>query len=56
MSVKDRSSQRVKSLIDKLGLGTVSITDEEFARLKLMIVERRGHDATHVTVVPIDTA
>ena len=53
MSVKDRSRQRVKSLINKLGRGTVSLTDEEFARLKRMIVERRGHDATHVTVAPI---
>ena len=56
MSVKYRSSQRVKSLNNNLGRGTVSITDEEFTRLKRMIVERRGHDATHVTVAPIDTA
>ena len=56
MSVKDRSRQRVKSLINKLERGTESLTDEEFARLKRMIVERRGHDATHVTVAPIDTA
>ena len=56
MSVKDRSRQRVKSLINKLGRGTVRLTDEEFARLKRMIVERRGHDATRVTVAPTDTA
>ena len=30
--------------------------DKEFARLKRMIVERRGRDAAHATVAPIDTA
>ena len=33
----------------------MSFTDEEFARLK-RIVERRGRDAAHVTVAPVDTA
>ena len=56
MSGKDRSRQRIKSFIDKLDRGTASLTDEEFARLKRMVVERRGRDAAHVTVAPIDTA
>ena len=56
MSVKYRSRQRVKSFINELGQGTVSPTDEEFARLKCMIVERRGYDTMHVTVAPTDTA
>ena len=55
MSGKDRSRQRVKSLINKLEQRTGSFTDEEFARLK-WIVERRGPDAAHVVVTPIDTA
>ena len=41
--------------INELGQGTASVTDEEFAMLKRMIVERRGRDAAHVTVAPIDT-
>ena len=53
---KERLRQRVKILINKLGQGTASLTDEEFAMHKRMIVERRGLDAAHVTVAPIDTA
>ena len=56
MSGKYRSRQRVKSFINELEQGTVSLTDEDFARLKRMIVERRGRDAVHVTVAPIDRA
>ena len=55
MSVQDRSRQRVASFINELERGTASFTNEEFARLK-RIVERRGRDAAHVAVVPIDTA
>ena len=55
MSGKERSRQRVKSFINELGRGTASFTDVEFAMLK-RIVERRGRDAAHVTVAPIDTA
>ena len=39
MSGKNRSKQKVKSFINELDRGTVSFTDEEFARLK-RIVER----------------
>ena len=56
MSGKDRSRQRVKSLFNEPEQGIVSLTDEEFAMLKRMIVERRGRDAAHVIVAPIDTA
>ena len=56
MSGKDESRQRVKSFINELDQRTVNLTDEEFARLKRMIVERRGRDAAHMTVAPIDTA
>ena len=55
MSGKERSRQRVKSFKNELDRGTVSFTVEEFAKLK-RIVERRGRDAAHVTVVSIDTA
>ena len=44
-----------KSFINELGRGTVSFTDEEFVRIK-RLVERRGCDAAHVTVAPVDTA
>ena len=33
----------------------MGFTDEEFTRIKLF-VERRDHDAAHVTVASIDTA
>ena len=56
MSEKDRSRQRVASFINELNQGTASLTDEGFARLKRIIVERRGRDAAYVTVVLIDTA
>ena len=55
ISGKDRSRQRVESFIDELAQGTASLTDEEFARLERMIVERRGRAAAHVVVAPIDT-
>ena len=51
---KAGSGQKVKSFITELGRGTVSFTDEEFARFK-RIVERRSRDAAHVTVASIDT-
>ena len=56
MSEKERSRQRVTNIINELDQGTASLTDKEFAMLKRMIVERRGRDAAHVTVAPIDTA
>ena len=56
MSGKDRSSQRVMSFINELDQGTARLTDGEFAMLKCIIVERRGPDAPHVTVAPVDTA
>ena len=56
MSGKERSRQRVMSFMNELDQGTASLTYEEFAMLKRMIVERRGHDAAHVTIAPIDTA
>ena len=56
MSGKERSSQRVMSFINELDQGAASLTDGEFAMLKRMIMERRGRDAAHVTVAPIDTA
>ena len=55
MSGKERSRQRVRSFINELDRGTASFTDVEFAMLN-RIVERRGHDAAHMTVAPIDTA
>ena len=56
MSEKERSSQRVMSFMNELDRGTASLTDKKFAILKRMIVERRGRDAAHVTVAPIDPA
>ena len=47
---------KVKSFVNELEQGIVSLTDEEFARLKPMIVERKGLDAAHVAVAPIATA
>ena len=55
MSGKERSRQRVKSFINELNQGTASLTGEEIATLKRMIVERRARDTAHVTVAPIDT-
>ena len=45
-----------REFINELEQGTASLTDEEFARLKRMIVERRGRDAAQVAIAPIDTA
>ena len=56
MSGKDRSRQRVESFIDELEQGTSSLTNEEFARLERMIMERRGRAVAHVVIAPIDTA
>ena len=56
MSGKYKSRQSDKSFINELEQGTFRLTDEEFTRLKRMIVERRGRDAAHVAVAPIDTA
>ena len=56
MSGKERSRQRVMSFINELDQGSASLTDEEFAMLKHMIVERRGRNAAHVTVALIYTA
>ena len=44
-----------KIFLYELDRGTANFTDVEFAMLK-RIVERRGRDAAHVTVAPIDTA
>ena len=52
LSGKDGSSQRAKSFIKEIEQGTVS--DDEFTRIK-RFVERRGHDAAHVTIAPVDT-
>ena len=49
MSGKYRSRQKVKSFTNEIRQGTVSFTDEEFARLK-PFVERRGRDAAHYCV------
>ena len=54
-SVKDGFSQRKKSLIQGTEQGTVSFSDEQFARLK-RFVEKRDRDAAHVTVAPVGTA
>ena len=56
MSGKERSRRRVESLINELEQGTASLTDEDFARLKPTIRERRGRAAAHGVVTPIDTA
>ena len=53
MSGKDGSRQKVGSFINEIEQGTVS--DEEFARIK-RLMERRGRDAAHVTIAPVDTA
>ena len=42
--------------MNEIQQGTAIRTDEEFARLDRVIVERRGRAAAHVVVVPIDTA
>ena len=55
-SEKERSKQRVKSFFNEIEQGTARLTDEEFARLERMIMERRGRAAAHVVVAPIDTA
>ena len=52
----DGSRQRVRSFINELEQGSASLTDEDFARLESMIVEKRGRSAVHVIVAPIDTA
>ena len=44
-----------KRFIDKLKQGTGSLSDEEFAMIKLF-VEKGDRDAAHVTVAPVDTA
>ena len=56
MSGKDRSRQRVDFCINEIEQGTASLTDDEFARLERMIVERRDRAAAHLVVAPIDTA
>ena len=56
MSGKERSRQRVNGFINEIDQRTASLMDEEFAMLKRMIVERRGRDAAHVTVAPVDIA
>ena len=55
MTEEDGFSQRAKSFIREIGQGTVSFTDEELASIK-RFVKRRGRDAAHVTVAPVDTA
>ena len=44
--------QKVSNLINEIEEGKVG--DEEFARLK-RLVEKRGREATQVTVTPVDT-
>ena len=56
MSGKERSRQRLMSFVNELDQGTASLTDYELAMLKRMIVERRGRNAAHVTVAPINAA
>ena len=53
MSGKDGSRQKVRGFINEIEQGTVS--DEDFVRIK-RLMERRGRDAAHVTIVPVDTA
>ena len=53
---KPISKQRIESFFNELEQGTVSLTDEELARLKRIIMERRGRAAVHVIVAPIDIA
>ena len=54
-SGRDGSRQKVGRFINEIGQGTVSFTDKQFAMRK-RFVERRGRDAAHVTVAPVDTA
>ena len=56
MSEKERSKQRVESFLNELEQGPASLTDEEFARLERMIMERRGCAAAHVVVAPFGAA
>ena len=53
MSEKERSKQRVESFFNEFEQRTVSFTDEEFARIERIIMERRDHAATHAVVAPI---
>ena len=55
MSGEERSRRRVESFINELEQGKASPTDEEFTRLKHIIVERRGRAAAHVVVAPSDS-
>ena len=45
--------QKVRNLISAIEQGKVS--DDEFAMLK-RLVKKRGRDAAHATVAPVDTA
>ena len=56
MSEKERSKQRAESLLNELEQETASLTDEDFARLERMIMERRDRAAEHVIAVPSGTA
>ena len=55
MPEKEKSKQRVESFLNELEQETASLTDEEFARLERIIMERRSHAAAHVAVAPIGT-
>ena len=52
---RDGSRQRKKSFSRGIEQGTVSFSNEQFARLK-RFVEKRDRDTAHVTVAPVDTA
>ena len=56
MSEKERSKQRVERFLNELEGGTASLTDDQFARLERMIVEKRGRAAAYVIIAPIDAA
>ena len=56
MSGEERSRRRVESFINELEQGKASPTDEEFTRLKHIIMKRRGRAAAHVVVAPSDSA
>ena len=56
ISEKERSKKMVESFFNELEQGTASLTDEEFARLERMIIERRGRAAARVVVAITDTA
>ena len=56
MSETERSKQRVESFLNDLEQGTASLTDEEFTRLKHIILERRGRATARMIVAPIGTA